>query len=88
MEAATRAQYYLGLLVASCVNLLDPDRAVVGGGLVERLGEPYLGPVRAVAEQHYVNKEGEVPLRVAELGDLAGAIGAAAVARQQLSREA
>lgn len=85
IEAVNKAQFFLGLLIGSCVNLIDPDRVVVGGGLLERLGEPYLGPARDVAEQHYVNKEGDVQVVVASLGDLGGAIGAAEVARQHLS---
>jgi len=83
-EAVEKAQFYLGLLVASCVNFIDPNMVVVGGGLVESLGEGYLDPVRSVAEQHYINKGGSVGLVAAALGDLSGAIGAAAVARQRL----
>jgi len=86
VEAVERAQYYLGLLVASCVNLLDPEMVVLGGGVLERMGEPYLEPVRRVAQQHYVQKADAERVRVvrAELGDYAGALGAAVLAKRRL----
>lgn len=86
-EAVQRAQHYLGLLVSACVNLVDPEVVVIGGGLPERLGEPYLDAVRAVARQHFVNQSGAERVRIvpAALGDLSGAIGAAVVARRRFA---
>ena len=85
IEAMRDAQHYLGLLMSACVNLLDPEVIVVGGGLTERMGDAYLEPVRAVARQHYVNQSDAERVRIvqAALGDLSGAIGAAVVARQR-----
>lgn len=85
IEAMRDAQHYLGLLISACVNLLDPEVIVVGGGLTERMGDAYLEPVRAVARQHYVNQSDAERVRIvqAALGDLSGAIGAAVVARQR-----
>jgi len=87
VEAVQRAQYYLGLLVATCVNLVDPDVVVVGGGVIERFGDAYLGPVRDIALQHYINKIRAKDVRVvaAALGDYSGAIGAAVVAAEHLT---
>lgn len=83
VEAVSRAQYYLALLVASCVNLLDPEVVVVGGGLVQRMGERYVQPVAELARQHYINQVEVEAIRVlpAALGDYSGAIGAAVLAR-------
>jgi len=85
-EVVRRAQYYLGILIADCVNLLDPEVVVVGGGVLERMGEPYLEPVRRIAEQHYINKLDVSKIRLvpAALGDYSGVIGAAVLARQRL----
>ncbi len=85
--AVQRAQHYLGLLIASCVNLLDPEAIVVGGGVLERFGEAYLGPVREVAMSHYLNKVDAERVRIvrASLGDYSGAMGAAVLAQQRLS---
>jgi len=86
MNAVAKAQYYLGLLISSCVNLLDPEVIVVGGGVVERMGEEYLDPVRPIAQQHYVNKSDMDKVRIvaATLGDYSGAMGAAVLAKQRL----
>jgi glucokinase len=84
-EAVRSAQHYLGLLVSACVNLIDPEVVVIGGGLTERMGEVYLEPVRTVARQHYVNQSDVERVRIvpAALGDLSGAVGAAVVARER-----
>ncbi|MHB9034625.1 MAG: ROK family protein, partial [Anaerolineae bacterium] len=76
----------LGLLVASCVNLLDPEMVVVGGGVLERMGEPYLEPVRADAREHYINHTNadQVQIVKAALGDYSGVTGAAVLARERL----
>ena len=86
IAAVHKAQRYLGLLIASCVNLLDPEMIVVGGGLLERMGDEYLKPVRPVAQEHYINKvhAERVTIGRAQLGDQAGAVGAAVLAKQRL----
>ncbi len=87
-EVLGRSQFYLGLAVASLVNLLDPEMIVLGGGVIEALGETYLEPIRAVAYQYFINKRGarDVKIVPAKLGDLAGLLGAATWARLQLSK--
>jgi glucokinase len=88
-EVMSKAQYYMGLLVASVVNLLDPQAVVLGGGLVERLGEDYVEPVREVAEQYYINQQERSKIHIVEakLQDQAGALGAAIMARQSWERD-
>ncbi len=85
--AVANAQRYLGLLIASCVNLLDPQIIVVGGGVLARMGEPYLAPVRRTAQEHYINKVNadRLPIVCAALGDYSGVIGAAVLARERLN---
>jgi glucokinase len=71
----------LGQGLAGLVNILDPDRIVVGGGVAEE-GELVLGPARGAyldaveAPEH----RPDVPILPAALGNEAGAIGAAALA--------
>ncbi len=81
-----RAQHYLGELVANIVNLLDPEVVVLGGGLVERLGESYVGPVRRIAYKNFLRREDarEVKVVAGALGDDAGALGAVVLARRRL----
>jgi glucokinase len=87
VHAIQEAQRYLGLLIASCVNLLDPEAVVIGGGMAERMGEAYVAPARAVAYEHFLNKNDmdKVRIVIAELGDASGAVGAAVLAHQRLS---
>lgn len=86
VEAVQQAQYYLGILIGACVNLLDPEAVIVGGGVLERFGDPYLEPVRRIAVQHYINDDqvDRVKIVRAELGDHSGALGAAVLARRRL----
>jgi len=83
-EVMADAARYLGVLVGNVVNMLDPEVIVIGGGIVERLGERYLGPVRETAEQYYLNQEDKDKVRVvaSELKDYAGVLGAAILAKQ------
>jgi glucokinase len=72
-----RATASLAAGIASAINLLDLQAVIVGGGLGTRLGEPY---VRRIAEgmiPHLFVDQRPPAVRVAALGDLGGAIGAA-----------
>jgi glucokinase len=70
--------WWVALGIANLVTLLDPKAVVIGGGLIE-IGEPLLDPVR----QHYMKlvmsytERPDVQILAAELGERAGAIGAA-----------
>lgn len=75
--------HYLGLGVASAVDLLGPDVIVLGGGLVERFSDWYLAGVRKLVER-YSSPELLEDLKIlpAKLGDDAVALGAAAYAEE------
>jgi glucokinase len=64
------------------VNIFDPELVVVGGGLVE-LDEVLLGPMRAAFDGHLEGAAFRPEVRIvpAELGDQAGVVGAAVLAR-------
>jgi len=70
--------WWVALGIANLVTLLDPGVVVVGGGLIE-IGEPLVGPVR----DHYGDQDmahdqrSDVAIVAAQLGERAGAIGAA-----------
>jgi glucokinase len=87
VEVVQQAQYYLGILTANLVNILDPDVVVFGGGLVEQLGEPFLVPIRDTARSHYLQQKNAEKVRIlaSTLGDYAGTIGAAETARRMLA---
>ena len=68
---------YLGIGIANMITVISPDRIVLGGG-VAAAGELLFGPIRAeIARRVKTTSIDEVVLVSAELGTLAGAIGAA-----------
>jgi glucokinase len=72
-----RAVKALGAGIASAVNLLDVEAVVIGGGLGTRLGEPYVRRIEEEMGPHIFVPERPPAVRLAALGDLGGAIGAA-----------
>jgi glucokinase len=71
----------LGAGIASAVNLLDVEMVVIGGGLGIRLGQPYVERIETAMHPHLFVDERPPIVRLAELGDLGGAIGAALLVR-------
>lgn len=76
-ELIERAVRALGAGIASAVNLLDVERVVLGGGLGTRFGEEMARRIADAMQPHLFSDERPPELRVAALGDLGGAIGAA-----------
>lgn len=76
-EIVDRAVRALGAGVASAVNLLDVQAVIIGGGLGVRLGDPYAERIAQAMQPHLFADTRPPDVRVAALGDLGGAIGAA-----------
>jgi glucokinase len=72
-----RAVAALGAGVASAQNILDVEAIIIGGGLGVRLGEPYAARIAAAMQPHLFLDGSPPVVRLAALGDLGGAIGAA-----------
>jgi glucokinase len=72
-----RAIKALGAGVASAVNLLDVEAVVIGGGLGDRLGQPYAERIAAAMLPHLFADARPPAVLVTTLGDLGGALGAA-----------
>lgn len=78
--AIARAADYLGIAIANAVVLIGPERVVIGGGIAAA-GEAVIGPIRAaLGRRSVLVPPGAVEVVAAELGTLAGAIGAALAA--------
>lgn len=71
----------LGAGIASAVNLLDVDAVVVGGALADQLGRRFLVQLEAAIRPHLFLQPPRMRLETAVLGDVAGALGAALLAR-------
>jgi glucokinase len=80
-ELITRAVKALGVGIASAINLLDVEAVVIGGGLGVRFGQPMAERISTEMHPHLFNDSRPPAVRVAALGDLGGAIGAALLAR-------
>jgi glucokinase len=73
---------YLGQAIASLASVLDPEVVVIGGG-VSAAGELLLQPIRESYQKHLSARgfRPELELKVAELVNDAGVVGAADLAR-------
>jgi glucokinase len=76
-----RAIEAIGTTIASAVNLLDLEAVIIGGGLGDKLGEPYVQRIREEMQPHLFRDERPPDVLLAALGDLGGATGAALLAR-------
>ena len=81
IEEVREMARHLGLLTSSLVNVIDPQMVVFGGGVVEKMGESLLDLVRESAYGNLMSKPG-FNIVAAALGDDAGPVGAAALARE------
>lgn len=82
LELLDDAVAALGIAIANAVTLLDVPMVVVGGGLADRLGPPFVGRVEQAARANVYH---ENPVRVVPtaLGTLGGAVGAALLAAER-----
>lgn len=71
----------LGIALGSVVNLLDPDLVVLGGGMAEEFGQTLADRVARAAEPWTMHVREDRKFVVAALGDNAGVVGAATLAR-------
>lgn len=71
----------LGLAIANWITVLSIDAVVLGGGVIESLGEPFVGRIRERFDQCvFPPRCRRCELLISELGDLAGVHGAAMLA--------
>ena len=67
---------YLGIGLSSVVNLLNPERIIIGGGVADA-GDIFLNPVRETIKSRAMEISGNaVEIVPAQLGNRAGVIGA------------
>ena len=86
VQVLTDAARYVGTAIANTTTLLSLPATVLGGGLVEALGEPWVTQVREAYRARVFPRElGECPIFAGQLGDDAGLIGAGWLARSRLS---
>jgi glucokinase len=73
--------------MANVVNLFNPERIVIGGGLTA-LGQELLAPVRRAIQLHaFPSAAAQVTVTLAELGASVGIVGAAGAAVMAAHRQ-
>jgi glucokinase len=82
-DIVKRSAEHIGTAVITLVHLLAPDLVIIGGGLAEAMPDLYVGTVRKYAKKHCLPAyRDSFDVVIAELGDDAAVVGAAAWARK------
>ncbi|WP_417851670.1 ROK family protein [Thalassoglobus sp.] len=85
-DIISEAARYIGIAVASAVNLIGPEMVVLGGGLVEAMPELFVPQVQRSANKRVMPAyRDSFEVVAAKLEDDAGVLGAALWAEHQLS---
>ena len=83
-----KAAYYVGIAVGNLINVISPEAVVLGGGLVEAMGDLYLEEVKRAVKDHampFLRKK--VRIVKAKLGDDAVAMGGAMLITERLNAQ-
>lgn len=81
-ELVNRVFTYIGMGCVSLINILDPNKIVIGGG-VSQVGEPLFAAVQSYISKYALNPSGrQTAIVPAQLQQDAGLIGAAALIQQ------
>lgn len=85
LEAFGEVGFWLGIGINNVINIFNPELVVIGGGMANA-GELVLGPARKVISKRTLHPNQDVAKVVlADLGNQAGILGAAALAFSELS---
>jgi glucokinase len=76
----------LGVACASFANIFEPEAIVIGGGVIAA-GDLLLDPCRKEVRERALTPMNQTPILEATLGNDAGMIGAAALARTELEKQ-
>ena len=70
MEAVDRACHYLAIATGNMINTISPDLVLYGGGIMEAMGELFLGKILAEVDRYCIPSiRSTVELKIASLGD-------------------
>lgn len=85
-EVVDEVAHLVGIAIANVVTLLSLPRVILGGGLTEAIGKPFVSEVKkSVKEYVFPDRCRQVDIVASELEDDAGLLGAALLARQKIS---
>lgn len=85
-KIVARAAEQVGRGIGSLINVLAPDKVVLGGGLVEAMPKLYVEHVKKGVKRNVLpSLKDYSEIVISSLGDLAAVVGAAGMVRQQVS---
>ena len=88
LKALDKAWQALGVGIANIINLLSPEMIILGGGVMEALGDWPVDKVRKQVEKLAMpHTMDNVRFARAALGDDSGILGAAVLAEQELAKK-
>ncbi len=80
----TESAKYTGIAVANLINILNPETIVLGGGLMDALENELMPIIIETAREHcFPGADKGVKIIPSQLGDDAGIVGAAVLARKE-----
>lgn len=86
LEAMHHSARYVGIAIANLFNAFAPELFILGGGVVEDVGRPYVSAVgRAAGAFAFTTELARVRIAAAKLKGDAGMLGAALAARRKFS---
>jgi glucokinase len=78
------ASEYIGIATANLINVLNPEVVVLGGGVIEALGDEMMSVIIETAKDYAMpGTMKDVEIFASKLGDSAGITGGAVLARKQ-----
>ncbi len=84
-----RAAWLLGVAIANCITVLALDTVIVGGGITEALGEPYLERIReSFRAAVFPDRCRQCELLMTELAADSALLGAALLAAESIAERA
>ncbi len=82
-KVVEEAAEYTGIAVANLINIFNPEMVVVGGGVIEALGDEMMPTIVKTAKDHVMpGTMGDIEIKASKLGDEAGITGGAVLARR------
>ncbi|MHC5541807.1 ROK family protein, partial [Singulisphaera rosea] len=84
LEEVHRAAHFLGPGLGGLMNVFGPEMIIIGGGVTEALGDPFVDLIRTSARQQCLSDpDHKIQIVRAKLGDDSGVSGAALLAREK-----
>ena len=83
LQCVTEASEYLSAGLASVINLINPERIILGGGLIEAVDYFYQSTIKKARAKCLPVPAEKIEFKKTELGDFSGVVGAAFIDKKE-----